>query len=101
MQKKNKIILLGQWRDKKGSIVSLMTIDPFGYFIYKHLEKVPHHVIIITNDAKKDLFVHSCLFLTSRIALHNFPTGNALGDFRNSFTHIYKTIFHFRVYIHI
>lgn len=27
----------------------------FGYFIYKHLEKVSHHVIIITNDAKKRL----------------------------------------------
>ncbi|EQB95268.1 hypothetical protein GA8_12535, partial [Geobacillus sp. A8] len=51
----------------------------FGYFIYKHLEKVSHHVIIITNDAKKDLFVHSGLFLTFSIALHNFPTGIALG----------------------
>ncbi|NUK30452.1 ZIP family metal transporter [Parageobacillus sp. VR-IP] len=51
----------------------------FGYFIYKYLEKVSHHVIIITNDAKKDLFVHSGLFLTFSIALHNFPTGIALG----------------------
>ncbi|EPZ39178.1 zinc/iron permease, partial [Anoxybacillus ayderensis] len=37
----------------------------FGYFIYKHLEKVSHNVIIITNDAKKDVFVvhHQKLYL--------------------------------------
>jgi ZIP family zinc transporter len=36
-------------------------------------------IIIITNDPRKDIFIRSGLVLSIAIALHNFPSGIALG----------------------
>ncbi|QGQ96615.1 hypothetical protein EHS13_17895 [Paenibacillus psychroresistens] len=51
-----------------------------GYILAKQIDRLFHRIIIITNDPRKDIYIRSGIVLTFAIALHNFPSGIALGS---------------------
>ncbi|ANB56437.1 ZIP Zinc transporter family protein [Anoxybacillus sp. B7M1] len=50
-----------------------------GYGIYHHLESMWHRVVVVTNRKNHDAWIHSGVYLLFSIAIHNLPTGIALG----------------------
>lgn len=65
---------------RNGGILITLLGAILGYYIVKKIEKWSQSVIIITNHAQKDLFFRSALLLAPAIAIHNFPSGLALGS---------------------
>lgn len=65
-------ILLG------GAFFTFMGIT-IGFIMAKQMDRLTHQIIIITNDPRKDSYIRSGIILTFAIALHNFPSGIALG----------------------
>lgn len=56
-----------------------------GVTLIHQFEKWSHKVVIITSNPQKDLFLRTGVFLSIAVAIHNFPTGIAMGaSFLNS-----------------
>lgn len=50
-----------------------------GLWFIHQFEKWSHKVIIITSSPQKDLFLRTGVILSAAVAIHNFPTGIAMG----------------------
>lgn len=55
-----------------------------GVLVFFLSHKLSHRVIIITDNPRKDLFIHTGLLLTLSISIHNFPMGIAFGSSQNT-----------------
>jgi ZIP family zinc transporter len=51
-----------------------------GGFLFHRFHKLTHNIIIITDNARKDMLLHTGIILVLSMALHNFPSGFAFGS---------------------